>query len=550
MPKVRKLTGNFIEILKATYPLMKQFYPTEEDFVENFTAASSAPSSQILKDANRDQFLSTNDRTYEEYVADWLAPSVSTAYNQGNANGAFFGNLLLTLYIQLAPHFEEQETAKDAPDRKTERLLYSQKDCKQSIGLSYFNDDGVLCGISIDYSTLDPNLWMISLIRNTTAAPKDREVLLISSAEIFALGSKGLISANNSEKAILDFLKSKTLSQQIKDCGLFTKNGTLDLANVNKLYKQYHTSSYPYSRDVIERLEIQERTIEGWQLNEQKLHLLKAALGAKRQQKIEALDKWYLGWLPKQKESITVPELDEVGKLSFFRRNSSRIFAAVAAMVTLIGFALVLSGVLAPFGIALIGTTELILGAVGACLAFAATLTSAIKIGRNERRLSAYQSMLVHQDLIAEEIYNKKLANITALTAIEVLPEDEAIQAKNFDIRFLQALFHANLSEEEFAELAKQIGPDLPSSKEQDDAVDNPLVVDETLTMDEEFSAHMRVVEEITQEEASLSRDIDKAIQQEVHAQEIQDQEEHQSDELQLPKQTDSSTHNNLITVH
>ncbi|WP_428412898.1 hypothetical protein, partial [Legionella sp.] len=77
-------------------------------------------------------------------------------------------------------------------------------------------------------------------------------------------------------------------------------------------------------------------------------------------------------------------------------------------MVTLIGFALVLSGVLAPFGIALIGTTELILGAVGACLAFAATLTSAIKIGRNERRLSAYQSMLVHQDLIAEEIYNKK----------------------------------------------------------------------------------------------------------------------------------------------
>ncbi|MDR3502295.1 MAG: DUF5336 domain-containing protein [Legionella sp.] len=537
MPKVRKLTGNYIDMLKAIYPVMSSAYASPEACVENFTTASTEISTQLLKDLERDQFLSTNNRTYEEFVAHWMDPAVSVAYNQGNLTSSFF-SLLLSMYMLQDPRFEKQKTAKDAPER-TDRQEYYHRDKKSDIALGYFDDEGVACGISIDYSLVDPNLWTITIIRNTTAAPEDRQVLLTSSAEMLPAGNKGLVNINDAQKAILDFLKSKTLSQQIKDCGLFAKDGTLNLANVEKLHAQYHTGSYPYSTKIVTKLVQQEMKIKQWQLTEQQFSLVKAALDAKRQKNIEKLDEWYPEWYAKQKENITSPALDVAGKQSFLRRNSSNIFAAVAAAVTLIGFALVLSGVLAPFGIALIGTTELILGAVGAGLAFAATLASAIKMGFNEQRLSAYQTELEHVDSISKEIYNEKLSSITALTAVEQLPEHDAIQTENFRDQLLRAILHVNFSEEEFAELAEQITPALPPVVNQDDE----------LVVDVSFEEQMQLVIEIGTGDESLNRVVDRAIQQEEHAHEIVVQEEYQSDVPQTVEQADSSTLNNLITV-
>lgn len=203
MPKVRKLVGNYIDMLEAIYPIMKTLYATEEVFINEYTTLSSDFTSQVLKDLNRDQFCPTNDRTFEEYVSQWMDPSTSLAYNQGNATGAFF-SLALQMYILQDPRFEQNQAA-GLLDRKENRLAYFHKDNKQNISLAYYDDDGITCGISLDYSTIDPNLWSIALIRNTSAAPEDREMLLISSEELLDMGETGLSNAKDALEYLLFF---------------------------------------------------------------------------------------------------------------------------------------------------------------------------------------------------------------------------------------------------------------------------------------------------------------------------------------------------------
>ena len=538
MPKVRKLTGNYIDMLKVLYPVMSSFYTSEEAFVTNYITASSAISETLLKDLGRDKFLSTNDRTYEEFVAAWMTPSTSAAYNQGNLTSSFF-SLMLSLYVEVDPRFETQPTAKGAPNRIEERIEYSHKNNKRDISLGYFDDEGIPCGICINYSTRDPNLWTISLIRNTNAEPKDREVLLISSAEILALNEDSLVNANNAEKAILDFLKSKMLSQQIKDCGLFTKNGTLNIAHANKLHAQHHTGSYLYSRHMVHKLEKQVVRMKQWQLTAQKFSLIKTALVEKREKNIQQLNSWKASWLYR-------PELETAGKQSFLRRNSGNVFATVAALVLLVGFALVLSGILAPLGIALIGT-DFIVGAVSAGFAFTAALGSIVKIRANEQHLAEYQSELIRLEPTREIIYNQKLTNITTPTAIEELPEHEAMQAANFQNQLIQAVLHANFSEAEFAELEEQMKPAEPPVTEPAHNEDEMLFVG----IDKAFDAQIHIVKELNEEDAALEREVDKAIQHGEHAKEmvIAAQEDHQANVVQTVEQTTSPAFETLITV-
>ncbi|USQ13511.1 DUF456 domain-containing protein [Legionella lytica] len=547
MTKVRRLTGNYIDMLKVAYPILSAMYPTEEEFVKEYTSPSSELSVQLLKDLSRDQFFSTNDRTIEDYVAHWMSPSTSIAYNQGNGTGAFW-MLMLQFYILQDPRFTEHKAAKGLPERD-DRNAYYLKDNRKNVSLCYFDDEGISCGISIDYSALDPNLWSISIIRNTTAEPEDREVLLLSSAELLDQQENGLIDANRAQKDIITFMNSKALSQQLMSRALFTRDGKLNLTNANKLDAQFNAGSYPYSTDIVKKLVAQEQEIKAWQLTEEKLRIVKTALSEKRQENIEKLDSWKASWLYK-------PELDTAGKQSFLRRNSGSVFATVAAVITLVGFALVLSGVLAPFGIALIGA-EFILGAVGAGLAFTAALGSIVKMGVNEQRLATYQSELTNMNPTRDKIYNERLNSITTPLAMEQLPEEEALQADNLQTQILQAVLHANFSEEEFNELNKQMKKETqPPVTEQLNDVDETLVEDQSLIVDVSFNTQAQVIVEIASKDEALNRAVDKVIQQEEHAQEIVAQEEEQQSsplETNVPptlEQADSSTHNNIISVH
>ncbi|MFJ1268444.1 hypothetical protein ACD661_07760 [Legionella lytica] len=541
MAKVRKLTGNFIDMLKAIYPLSNTMYPSEEALVKEYTTLSSELSTQLLKDLNRDQFFPTNGRTIEEYVAHWMSPSTSAAYNQGNGTGAIF-MLMLQLYILKSPRFTERKAAEGLPER-TEILAYFAS--RKNISLCYFDDEGISCGISIDYSTLDPNLWSVSIIRNTTAEPKDRDVLLLSSEELLDQKENGLTDTNNAQKATIDFMNSKALSQQLMSSALFTQNGALNLAHVQKLYDQFHTGSYPYSTAIVTRLMAQEQKIKKWQLSEPDLKIVKTALNEKRKENIDQLDKWYSTWFHK-------PSLDTAGKQPFLRRNSGSIFGAIAALATLVGFALVLSGVLAPLGVALVGS-ELIFGAVGAGLAFATLLATTLNVGRNERNLASYQSELTGMKPAREKIYQERLTNITTLKEIEQLPEEEALQVDKFQTQLLQAVLHANFSEEEFKELdgkmPKAAQASLPVIDQVND-IDRELVDEQSLLIEALFEEQIQLVKEIGTKDEPLDRIVDRTIQQSEY---VITQEEHQADELTAdvsPTLEQQTNTNNVITVH
>lgn len=545
MTKVRKLTGTFIDMLKTIHPVLSTMYPAEEDIVKEYTTPSSELSIQLLKDLNRDQFFPTNGRTIEEYVAHWMSPSTSAAYNQGNGTAAIF-TLVLQTYILNNPRFTEHKAPNGLPPREDTLAYFASR---KNISLCYFDDEGISCGISIDYSSLDPNLWSVAIIRNTTAEPKDREVLFLSSEELLAPNENGLIDANKAQKSIIDFMNSKALSQQLLSRALFTRNGALNLTNANKLDEQFNKGTRPYSTAIVHKLIQQKPKIKEWKFTEQELRIVKTALSEKRQENIAQLDKWYSTWLYE-------PALDTAGKQSFLRRNRGSIFVAVAALVTLTGFALVLSGVLAPLGIALIGA-EFILGAVGAGLAFTAALGSIVKMGVNEQRLATYQSELTNMNPTRDKIYNERLNSITTPMAMEQLPEEEALQADNLQTQVLQAVLHANFSEEEFNELNKQMKKETqPPVTEQLNDVDETLVEDQSLIVDGSFNTQAQVIVEIASEDEALNRAVDKVIQQEEHAQEIVAQEEEQQSstlETNVPptlEQADSSTHNNIISVH
>lgn len=540
MAKVRKLTGNFIDMLKAIYPVLNTMYPSEEALVKEYTTLSSELSTQLLKDLNRDQFFPTNGRTIEEYVAHWMSPSTSAAYNQGNGTGAIF-MLMLQLYILQSPRFQERKAAQGLPER-TDILAYFAS--RKNISLCYFDDEGISCGISIDYSTLDPNLWSVSIIRNTTAEPKDRDVLLLSSEELLNQKEDGLTDTNNAQKASIDFMNSTALSQQLISSALFTQDGALNLPHVQKLYDQFHTGSYPYSTAIVTRLMAQEQEIKKWQLSEPDLKIVKTALNEKRKANIDQLDKWYSTWLHK-------PLLDTAGKQPFLRRNSGSIFGAIAALVTLVGFALVLSGVLAPLGVALVGS-ELIFGAVGAGLAFATLLATTLNVGRNERNLASYQSELTSVKPAREKIYQERLTNIITLKEIEQLPEEEALQVDEFQTQLLQAVLHANFSEEEFKELDGKMPKAAQSSSpviDQVNDISRELVDEQSLVVEALFDEQLQLVEEIGTRDEPLDRIVDRTIQQ---AEYVITQEEHQADELaaDVSPTLEQTNTNNVITVH
>jgi hypothetical protein len=542
MTKVRKLTGTFIDMLKAIHPVLSAMYPTEEAIVKEYTTPSSELSIQLLKDLNRDQFFPTNGRTIEEYVAHWMSPSTSAAYNQGNGTAAIF-TLVLQTYILNNPRFTEHKAPNGLPPREDTLTYFASR---KNISLCYFDDEGISCGISIDYSNIDPNLWSVAVIRNTTAEPKDREVLFLSSEELLAPNENGLIDANKAQKAIIDFMNSKALSQRLMSRPLFTRNGELNLTNANILHEQFNKDTRPYSTAIVHKLIQQEPKIKEWKFTEQELRIVKTALSEKRQENIAQLDKWYSTWLYE-------PALDTAGKQSFLRRNRGSIFVAVAALVTLTGFALVLSGVLAPLGIALIGT-EFILGAIGAAVAFTTALAGAMNIGLKEQRLATYQSELTSMKAAREKTYQERLTSLTTLMPIEQLPEEDALQADDFETQLLQAVMHANFSDEEFNELDEQIKKSMqpPVTEQVNDVAD--VLEEPSLVVDAQVHEQMHVVEEIATVDGALNRTVDRAIQQEEHAQEIvAQQEEYQpdveTDVLPTVEQADSSIHNNVISV-
>lgn len=126
---------------------------------------------QIQKDVARNLFVSTNDKGVENFEKvlfkdkEQLQDDVSPYYSQGDLTGDLFSNILFqnSFFSSLS-----------------EPELWESREV---LPFSYFNDDGTLCGFSINFLIGAPDRWCLSVIENPIAAPEKRAVHIFTSEE-------------------------------------------------------------------------------------------------------------------------------------------------------------------------------------------------------------------------------------------------------------------------------------------------------------------------------------------------------------------------------
>jgi|GEM_PF-6243680 len=122
----------------------------------------------------------------------------------------------------------------------------------------------------------------------------------------------------------------------------------------------------------------------------------------------------------------TEPKLNKMHTQSFFQRNRGKLALLGLGLLAMVSAALVLTGVLAPLGLALAAglATNLAIGAAAAAGGVAAS--SGIMIARQERELGTYRQTLTE----AKQEHNQNVIAINATYADAVAPTPETMLAE------------------------------------------------------------------------------------------------------------------------
>lgn len=228
MPKVRKLVGNYEvmagKMLKLSYfhPLMQK--QLRDDVLQQLTYVND--SHQILIDLNRNRFLPTNNKTVDDFITTWANPA-DHSYFQGNMSGANFTTLIMNAFIQQSPKFLNEKRGRTEENRLEEYFLK-----RGHVFFGYYDDQGVPCGVSINYSQLDPSLWTASIIRNTTGKAEDREVLILTPDELHEIAD-GFTTGAATSATFFSFLRSAEAQEFLQ--GTLLNNGEVNIERLNEL---------------------------------------------------------------------------------------------------------------------------------------------------------------------------------------------------------------------------------------------------------------------------------------------------------------------------
>lgn len=401
-----------------------------------FLADSSDITLELIKDLDRQAFFPSNGRTYEDHVAAWMAPSTSKSYSQGNITAAFY-QLILENFIFKSPKFVQEKTKKGIPSRKDEDRIQPYLGERGHLSLAYFDDQGVPCGVTITYSKLDPTLWTAAIIRNTTADPEDREVLVISPEDIMDLQQEGLTNARDAADTFEAFLRSKSL-KKIMGNQVFLDNGAVNIGKLNTLCEQHQLKLTEESRAKISDLRQRDMEVKKWALTPKQFDVVKVALEAKQQDRLMKAEQEYQESL----KHLPIPAAEQ----SFLRRNAASISIAALSLITLISVALIFSGVFAPLGLALISSGSFIAAMIGAGGAAVGAIASGVKIGLDEQALSDYQ---------AEQPDTKEILVSSHKKTLQVIGSE--VNIVNNPKQIVRAVLAADFSEKEFTELLSKI---------------------------------------------------------------------------------------------
>lgn len=234
--QILKLSGDYEQMLFA-YKIPEIFSKPDNDYKQT-----------IEKDLERTTFLSRS-YNFETFTTTWLSRNTHPAYSQGNICGRFFAGAKMTL---LQSYF--QEKGNDVIE-----MMYGKLGL-QNVGIAFINKKGVSCALSLAYHQSAPEFFSITYIENTTAAPKEREVLCFQSTDkVYFPSLEELITSNMKENKLQNAKQCLVEKSSIRNTLLnidalpdeilfmimdsVTEDGTLNFYKTKALTTGGHTNS-------------------------------------------------------------------------------------------------------------------------------------------------------------------------------------------------------------------------------------------------------------------------------------------------------------------
>jgi hypothetical protein len=341
----------------------------------------------ILKDLPRNGFVQSNDRTFEDLIKTWTSVSISKFYSQGYIDGSFFALVLSMYWTRLMT----SDSASAEVLEKAQQAMASDR--RLDLSFAYYDDGGIPCAVSISYSLTEPPLWTTSVIRNTTGTPEKRQVLLIGSSSVLNPDSPDITP----EAAMDEFfrmLNSVEISSKLKPV---FKDGEIIVGELKK--RSLGGEMQLAHKKTPEQIAM----IDG---KKESYHATKFKFDKKTQLSVNSGD--YNKALSKIK--VDNPALENATTQSFFRRNRASLALAIGgalfALAGLVGIALILTGVLAPVGIAL--ALSLAAVATSEVVGLSVFLSANSNINQNENVLGRYvqekKQLQIQRDVKEREI--------------------------------------------------------------------------------------------------------------------------------------------------
>lgn len=178
--------------------------------------AATEEASHILKlDLHRTYFLG-NAPQATQFINAWEQTVSGQYYTQGNMSGGILCYLLGNEPLRVQDETEEE---------------YYKNYVRKAF--AYVSDNQQTCGLMAMYRRDNPSQWMLGIIKNTTASPEDREIILLASFNLtpYLQESEFGVSVATSIAHLNDLLK-KELDARIPT-DLLRSAFTLDKGEIN-----------------------------------------------------------------------------------------------------------------------------------------------------------------------------------------------------------------------------------------------------------------------------------------------------------------------------
>jgi hypothetical protein len=184
------ISGSFVEVNRQL------------DLAEAATIPAEERAQAIADDLYRSAFIDSDNKTVTDYKKNLEATRNSTPFSQGLIDGSFYQPILDNYLFSRITTYPTDYIRENHP----------------TLGFAYFDDAGIPCAVSIHYLATNPEYWTVSIIRNTTAEPQDREVFVMCTPDLISGNDNSAQKTpKQAQKAFSTFLNSKKINTLLKN---------------------------------------------------------------------------------------------------------------------------------------------------------------------------------------------------------------------------------------------------------------------------------------------------------------------------------------------